>query len=225
MNVLNTLAAIQAAATFSSRSNAARDARKHLGSDKISGVHFRVSGPSANDRFTWEAMTDADQAAAQDFALTPATTVDADIAQAWADAGLPPEPVSPLALSTGEAHVAELAADAAIRAKAPKVKAAPKAKKAAKAKVAAAKAPKAAKVKAPAKPLFLGESTIDGVLVKASARMPKAAGKTLRFSARWKTAGGNDNLGAWHDDAAKAVEQAKVHLADGRQAWVISGYR
>lgn len=100
---------------------------------------------------------------------------------------------------------------------------APKAKKVAAAK--AAKAPRVAKPKADPKPLFTDETTVDGVTVKASTKMPAANGKVLKFSARWKTAGGNDNLGPWHDDQAKAIAQAKVHAADGRSAWVISGYR
>lgn len=100
---------------------------------------------------------------------------------------------------------------------------APKAKKVAAAK--AAKAPRVAKEKPAPKPLFLSEVTVDGVVIKASAKMPSVGGKTKMFSARWKTAGGNDNLGPWHADQGKAIEQAKVHMADGRQAWVISGYR
>ena len=136
-----------------------------------------------------------------------------------ADVDGPAVSLEPTPATAGQLAVAAKAARKPTAAKA-------KAPKAAKpAKVAAAKTPKAAKVKAPAKPLFVSEETVDGVLVKTSAKFPKTPGKVLKFSARWKTAGGNDNLGAWHDYQAKAIEQAKVHLADGRQAWVICGYR
>ena len=63
-----------------------------------------------------------------------------------------------------------------------------------------------------------------GVLVKASAKFPKAAGTTLQFSARWMTPSGGQQ-GGWFADADKAIAQAKLHAAQGQQAWVISGWR
>lgn len=195
MTNLNTTAALE---TYADRSGAARAARKALGADRISGVHFRVA-PSAGGRFAWEAL------ATEDAAPTTSTLV----------------------LTSDETVTVDLEADAPVVTTEPTPEPTPapvKAKGKAKAKTPAkAKAPK--KEKAPAKPLFTSVETQDGVEVKTSAKFPKAPGKVLKFSARWKTAGGNDNLGPWVDTPAKAVEQAKVHLADGRKAWVICGWR
>lgn len=129
---MNAIIEATAAATYDARKTAARAARKALGSDKISGVHFRVVD-APDGRFTWEPTpaedaplplpnTDSLDAAAARIVLTGTEQVTVDVG-GDTEQLVQPAPAAPAPKATARK------AKAAAAPKAPKAPAAPKAPK------------------------------------------------------------------------------------------------